>query len=338
MHKILLVIEEYAELTSLESALKKVGFNVIGVSSEFIVAQQVLSFNPDFVIASAQGPKLTSIGVGKRLKDMPRWSGHTILAFPRGFKPPAQDLIRIRMDGFIEMPAEASNVIPMLARLAGLDEKMLFDKLKSVSVEEASTLEMKEKERKPTQFTLKKEENHLVSGKAVAKESSFSLEKSFASEKIESEKFKSDPLEAKKIEAEADAKAKSDFATPDMSALEAELKALVGEKTSEPMPPPVTNPSANSKIQKGEAEKSSSYPADPVWAEKLRQVSASTTERILKAKEALKNVNVKSESTLLRQKVKKMQKELAADWNSEELKSQDQLRQQFTRFLFKKKN
>ena len=58
MNKILLVYEDYADLMSVEGTLKKVGFDVIGLSSEYAIAEQVLAFNPDLVVGSGRGGKV----------------------------------------------------------------------------------------------------------------------------------------------------------------------------------------------------------------------------------------------------------------------------------------
>src|SRR5690349_733716 len=98
MSKVLLIYEDYTELNSVQIVLKKVGFDCLGISSEFTTQQQVLQFNPDIVIAFGKGPKVSSVSVGRRLKEMPRWGGRAVLIFPAGFKPRAEDLIKIRMD------------------------------------------------------------------------------------------------------------------------------------------------------------------------------------------------------------------------------------------------
>ena len=95
MNKILLVYEDYTDLMSVEATLKKVGFDVIGLSSEYSVAEQMLSFNPDVVVGSGRGGKVSSLGVGKRLKEMSRWQGKAILIFPANFKPTPQELLKI---------------------------------------------------------------------------------------------------------------------------------------------------------------------------------------------------------------------------------------------------
>ncbi|HRO68711.1 MAG TPA: hypothetical protein PL182_14150, partial [Pseudobdellovibrionaceae bacterium] len=84
MNKVLLAYEDYSEMLTIQSVLKKVGFDVLTTSSEFSLSEQVLSFNPEIIIGYGKGPKVSTLGVGRRLKDMPRWTGRVILIFPAG--------------------------------------------------------------------------------------------------------------------------------------------------------------------------------------------------------------------------------------------------------------
>ncbi len=133
MRKILLIYEDFNELTSLESSLKKGGFDVIGLSTEYSLQEKMLSFNPDIVIASGRGPKVSTISVGKKLKDMTRWNGKSILIFPSGVKPNPQDLIRARMDLILESPIPLPRMVQILAKFTGLSEQTILDKINKVS-------------------------------------------------------------------------------------------------------------------------------------------------------------------------------------------------------------
>lgn len=129
MNKILLVYEDYADLMSVEGTLKKVGFDVIGLSSEYAIAEQVLAFNPDLVVGSGRGGKVNSLGVGKRLKEMSRWQGKSVLIFPANFKPNPQELIRIRVDMILEAPVPPLRLVQVIGKLLGHDEAILLERL-----------------------------------------------------------------------------------------------------------------------------------------------------------------------------------------------------------------
>ncbi len=129
MSKVLLIFEDYTELNTLQFTLKKVGFDCIGISTEFGTSEQVISFNPDIVIASGKGPKVSTVGVGRRLKEMPRWTGKAVLIFASGFKPKPEDLMKIRMDVVLEAPVENVRLIQVLAKLTNQDDQVLIEKL-----------------------------------------------------------------------------------------------------------------------------------------------------------------------------------------------------------------
>ncbi len=114
---------------SVEGTLKKVGFDVIGLSSEYAIAEQVLAFNPDLVVGSGRGGKVNSLGVGKRLKEMSRWQGKSVLIFPANFKPNPQELIRIRVDMILEAPVPPLRLVQVIGKLLGHDEAILLERL-----------------------------------------------------------------------------------------------------------------------------------------------------------------------------------------------------------------
>ncbi len=135
MNKILLVYEDYADLMNVEATLKKVGFDVIGLTNEYTVAEQVLAFNPDLVVGSGRGGKVSSLGVGKRLKEMHRWQGKSVLIFQPHVKPEPQELIRIRVDMMLEAPVPALRLIQVLGKLLGHDESLLLERLNKAAPE-----------------------------------------------------------------------------------------------------------------------------------------------------------------------------------------------------------
>ena len=129
MNKILLVYEDYPDLMTMETTLKKVGFDVIGLTNEVSVPEHILSFNPDLVIASGKGPKVSSLNVGKKLKEMARWSGKSVLVLPAGIKPQAEDFLKIRMDLLLDSPLQPYRAIQVIAKLLNRDEASLLERL-----------------------------------------------------------------------------------------------------------------------------------------------------------------------------------------------------------------
>ena len=129
MLKILLVYDDFQELTSVELMLKKIGFDVVGITSEFSLAEQLLSFNPQIVVAQGRTAKVSTANVGRRLRESARWDGQSVLIFYSNAKPQPTELLKIRMDVGLEYPVEPTKMVQVLAQLGSLDANQLLDKL-----------------------------------------------------------------------------------------------------------------------------------------------------------------------------------------------------------------
>lgn len=125
-------------MLTIQSVLKKVGFDVLTTSNEFTLSQQVLSHNPDIIIGYGRGPKLSTVGVGKRLREMTRWNGRVILIFAAGVKTDPADLVKLRMDMALEAPLEITRLLQVLANYTGLDARVLVEKMMAAVAQEGS--------------------------------------------------------------------------------------------------------------------------------------------------------------------------------------------------------
>ena len=243
MNKILLVYEDYADLMNVESTLKKVGFDVIGLTNEYTVAEQVLAFNPDLVVGSGRGGKVSSLGVGKRLKEMHRWQGKSVLIFPAKFKPEPQDLIRIRVDMMLEAPVPALRLIQVSGKLLNHDEAVLLERLNKTASTDSAQKASSSSTSAGGKFNLESEAIY-IKGRTEEVDKN-SEERSMRSEKIGSEdgvNFSFDnqePEEKRKVSfkfgdrmseaasggarKKTDEKSSSLFADVDLKALEKEL-------------------------------------------------------------------------------------------------------------------
>lgn len=129
MSKVLLVYDDFAELSNLDSALKKVGFDVIALTNEYTVKDQVVTFNPDVIVVCGDSSRVSTLSVGKKLKEMSRWQGKSILVFPPNYKIPPDDLLKIRMDMMLETRVSLTKMIQVIAKYAGQDENQVVDRL-----------------------------------------------------------------------------------------------------------------------------------------------------------------------------------------------------------------
>lgn len=332
MNKILLVYEDYADLMSVESTLKKVGFDVIGLSSEYSVAEQMLSFNPDVVIGSGRGGKVSSLGVGKRLKEMTRWQGKSVLVFPANFKPTPQELIKIRVDMILEAPVAPLRILQVLAKMLGHDEAQLLERLnKAIHLEnpqkpggaavgggkfttdaEAILVRGNTEGGSDTSFALGEESQEGAEGFDLNTEN-----------KKESMKFRFGERmnEADREEASGGGVEEA-FPDVDLKSLEREL--LGGGA-----------PEVERIEVAGEADELASPEQEAARAD-LKRAQEKLAEKMKKYSAMVGDVKVAPKSTVTRVEARRRQRQLVADWDAESLNEIDKLRREFTKALFKK--
>lgn len=333
MNKILLVYEDYADLMAVESTLKRVGFDVVSVSSEYTLQQQMLAFNPDVVIGSGRGGKVSSLGVGKRLKEMARWHGKSVLIFPANFKPSPQDLIKIRVDMILEAPVAPVRIVQVLAKLLGHDESVLLERLnKSMHVESPQKTPST-----PAGGVKFNTENEAILVKGSSEEGTsgkgFSLDQEVQEssaefslnieEERENPRFKFGERMTSVDRAESAASAE-DAAFPDV-----DLKALERELLGGGAP----------EVEKIDISSDSGQAVEedvnPARAE-LQKAQEGLADRIKRYAQIVADVTVSPKSTVTRVEARRRQKELVADMDKENIKELDELRRDFTKALFKK--
>ncbi|WP_413581969.1 hypothetical protein [Bdellovibrio sp. HCB288] len=341
MSKVLLVYEDYADLMSVESTLKKVGFDVIGLSSEYAVSDQIISFNPDVVIGSGKGAKVSSLGVGKRLKEMSRWGGKAVLIFPANFKPAPQDLIKIRVDMILESPVAPLRIVQVLAKLLGQDEGALLERLNKASHLEATGA-------KPgavpvgsgVKFATDKEAIFVKGTSPEDQEApagvGFNIDQESQGEGVDFTLNNEEEAEIPRFkfgakfqkadqESDSEAAESNEFPDVDLKALEQELLGTGTPEVERVETTPV--PAA--------PEKTRDVPPSKARQD-LEAASAKLAERMKKYAKLVEDVKVAPVSTISRVESRKRQVDIASEWDKESIKDLDKLRQDFAKALFKK--
>jgi hypothetical protein len=128
MKKILLIYEDYKELSDTELVLKKIGFDTVGITNEVLFSDQLLQFNPDIVVANGKSTKVSTLSIGTKLRKNTRFLGKVLLIFPQGVKPEPADIKNLRMDGILEAPYKVERLIETLAKFSALNLSELMDK------------------------------------------------------------------------------------------------------------------------------------------------------------------------------------------------------------------
>ncbi|MGZ3791537.1 MAG: hypothetical protein ACXVCP_04275 [Bdellovibrio sp.] len=347
MNKILLVYEDYADLMAVEASLKKAGFDVIGLSTEYSIAEQMLAFNPDIVVGSGKGGRVSSLGVGKRLKEMSRWQGKSILIFPANFKPNPQELIRIRVDMILESPVLLPRLVQVIGRMLGHDETVLLEKINKAGPVDVSSKSPGSSGKGHFKLSPENEaiyvqgstdqapdEEEDVLKKNETKES-VRAEKEFQFEDANPEgqrgKFPfvfGDRISAGTSENEKSASGENGEAFPDV-----DLKALERELTGGGAPEveksePIADELSSVRTEEDELHLKAQ--------EELHNVESGLKGRIAKYSKMVADVKISPESTVSRVEARRRQKGLQEDLDKKNLRELDNLRQQFAKALFKK--
>lgn len=334
--KILLVYEDYSEMTSAQALLLKAGFDVLGISTEYTLSENVLSFNPDVVVASGRSGKVTTIGVGRRLREMARWQGKVILILPAGYKPSPQDFAKIRADMLLEAPVPGLRLMQVIGKMLGYDELLLQERLSKHGNEPA----------KPGEQSL----GGSASGGATENDTLMVV--GSAPEETESFNIHSTP-ETEEDDAESFAKAKEKFQldisveTPKPEKNEAQdLEALWQELAthSELSITPedeVAAKAANKKMTFDLSDERSlevSTQEVDKLAKEIQNARKSGAERVSKYGKFTAQINdFDPRQSLSKIASRRNQKEIVKSWNNKEIEGQDDLRRTFTKALFRKK-
>tara|TARA_B110001454_G_scaffold213372_1_gene231455 strand:- start:40504 stop:41562 length:1059 start_codon:yes stop_codon:yes gene_type:complete len=346
MSKILLVYDDFAELNATELSLKKSGFDVIGLTNEYTIKDQIVSFNPDILVGFGNSQRVGSLSVGKKLKDMNRWTGKSVLIFPKSYELPAEELLRMRMDMLLESPISVIRLIQIICKLLKLDEKAVIEKLaKSFAKDRHDDLAFASYDSDTVKviqhiqgelenFNAEKpqalpEESAPAIGKVdqeentgdVAVEPERPIKKSF----FEEEKSESPVVEAKSDDP--------------FAALINELK---GEAKSNPKTEVKLEPKVEVKPQT--AKPAVILPDDEVLdfnvvgrqiKDEVAQAASELSEKVKKYTQMTAELHLYPESTIKKVKAKKQLNNLKKGWSADELEEQDKARREFVAALMK---
>lgn len=331
--KILLVYEEYSEMMNTQALLQKVGFDVLGISTEYTLGENVLSFNPDVVVAFGRAGKVTTTGVGRRLREMTRWQGKVILILPLGYKPTPQDFAKVRADMLLEAPCPPLRLMQTLAKMMGLDEALLQERLAKHGTELGRTDEATE----------------AMGGNGGENPDSL-LVIGGEQEKDEGPQFVTGPLDqplSDKPRFSFDIPVESSEPVPKKTAeKEPDLEALWNELTENselsitPEEDAAARKNTGKKVSFDLGERAPEYSEQELEqvSSEIQEARHSDHERVSKYAKFLENItDFDPHRSLSKIASRKVQKEIAKSWNHEETENQDELRRNFTKALFKKK-
>jgi CheY-like chemotaxis protein len=134
MRKIMLVIDDFNELRTFESLLRRVGFDVLSVSKEVLVNDALMKFHAEIVLATAKGRAVDGFRLATRLSKLPT-PPRVALIFSPGTTTQSMESLDGLVDAIIKTPLQPALLLKVLAQLGGLDGDWIlskYEKLKSL--------------------------------------------------------------------------------------------------------------------------------------------------------------------------------------------------------------
>lgn len=134
MRKILLVIDDFNELVGLETLFRRLGFDVLSIGRESLVAETVLGFPPDLTIATGRGRNVDGLNLAPKLRFGSTQPKLVVLLPNRGDEKLSQDpgLLYADVDAVIETPFEPRSALKVVSRLLGLPAGPLLEKYSKI--------------------------------------------------------------------------------------------------------------------------------------------------------------------------------------------------------------
>ncbi len=143
MIKVLLLADDYLERSQFESLLKKLGFDVISLSSDRTLSNEMLSFIPDLFVCSVSTAKVSNQKIGRKLREFDRFRFKSIFLVSSRAEILPSDLMEMRVDALIEKPFIINDFLEILSRFVSVDSDALiekYEKIKNTIIDEHDNL------------------------------------------------------------------------------------------------------------------------------------------------------------------------------------------------------
>jgi hypothetical protein len=143
-----MVLEDYGELMFLQTVLKKLGFDVDAIQNPRSFGDSILRMNPDILVMTSHGKRVKGVELSRtlrRVRGLPR-----VIALRQPGNPQEKDA---PIEGWLESPVSALDLIDKIADVAGLNKLVLnekFSKLHMHELEEEKARVLKMHEAEPS--------------------------------------------------------------------------------------------------------------------------------------------------------------------------------------------
>ncbi len=129
MDRVLLACDQIQYSAHIEMTLRKVGYDVETMTTEYNLSERLLTFNPDIIIVRGNSPKLMTLNMGIKLKEQLKYHGRLILIFSSDYKLSPDDLTRIKVDLLLFEPIGALKLAMQILNLDPEKKEMMQDRL-----------------------------------------------------------------------------------------------------------------------------------------------------------------------------------------------------------------
>ncbi len=136
MDRVLLVIDNVQFSGHLENTLRKLGYVTDALQNEYNVNERIIAFNPDVIVSRGTSSRLSTLNVGKRLRDNVKFVGKVILLFPPDSIPDKSQMNMIKADVILPETASAFKIAMTVLSLESIEKTDQLDKLYKIMQED----------------------------------------------------------------------------------------------------------------------------------------------------------------------------------------------------------
>jgi DNA-binding NtrC family response regulator len=135
MVRILVLMEDYAELTQTRSLLKRVGCDVDAANSEVGFKEKILSLKPDVLVVSGIGKKINPVNISKKLSEISGINCKIILILAPGVRISLNDLAENKFEAFLESPFDPMRLMKLISKFSNGKANDLEERFQKLAIE-----------------------------------------------------------------------------------------------------------------------------------------------------------------------------------------------------------
>lgn len=129
MDRILIAVDNNTFGGHVEATLRKVGYDIESLSTEYNLSEKLLSFNPDIILAKGNSNRLSALNIGKKLKETIKFNGKVVLVLGQDQKINPNDLSSMRADLLLFDPIGAMGLAMQILNLDPARKRVMQEKL-----------------------------------------------------------------------------------------------------------------------------------------------------------------------------------------------------------------